>query len=136
MAVDFTVEGTLTLHPPVPLAQLWELTEGAGFEVAPHGIGEAELTALVGRAHWVLVPDVDSGTDDQGRPKAIGRLRVQDPGVQSPAIDSRLRDLSAWMGQHHEFDGLLRFYGDVEGEEGAIEPFEDGELPEWHETGW
>lgn len=135
MAVDFSVSGTIELCPPVPLAQLWELTDCGRFEVAPHGVAEADLAILTGRAHWVLVPDIDSGIDAQGRPKAIRYLRVDDPGVQSPTINNRLRDLSAWMGADHEFDGELSFSGDVEGEVGTIEPYEDGEWPEWHETG-
>ncbi|MFV8133166.1 hypothetical protein [Streptomyces syringium] len=135
MAVDFSVSGTIELCPPVPLAQLWELFHNGRFEVAPHGATEVALTALLRRAHWLLVPDADSGTDEQGRPKTIRYLRVQDPGIGSWGINERLRDLSALMGAAHEFDGELRFSGDVEGEAGTIEPYEDGELPEWHETG-
>ncbi|MGW3415627.1 hypothetical protein [Streptomyces sp. NPDC000888] len=135
MAVDFSVEGTIELYPPVPLAQLWELTEGGDFHVAPHGIPESELTALVEREAWVLVPDPDSGIDDQGRPKAIKYLRVDDPETYSFSINRRLMALSAWMGEVHEFDGELHYQdGDV-GTKGVIEPFEDGEQPEWRETG-
>lgn len=134
MPVDFSVEGTVELCPPVPLAQLWELTEGEGFHVAPHGIPESELTALVEREAWVLVPDADSGTDGQGRPKAIKYLCVDDPETYSYSINRRLVALSAWMGQAHEFDGELRYQdGDV-GTRGVIEPFKDGEEPEWRET--
>lgn len=135
MAADFTITGTIELYPPVPLAQLWELTEGDRFTVAPHGMAEAELAALTERARWVLVPDADSGTDGQGRPRAIKYLRVDDPGIQSPGVNARLQHLSGWMGADHEFDGELRYAGDVEGEVGVIEPYEDGEMPEWHETG-
>lgn len=42
--------------------------------------------------------------------------------------------LSAWMGEAHELDGELHYQdGDV-GTKGVIEPFEDGEEPEWRET--
>ncbi|MGW5042164.1 hypothetical protein ACWEQK_28805 [Streptomyces parvulus] len=134
MAVDFNVEGTVELCPPVPLAQLWELIDGADFHVAPHGIPESELTALVEREAWVLVPDTDSGSDDQGRPTAIKYLRVNDPEIYSCSINHRLMVLSAWMGAAHEFDGELRYQdGDI-GTKGVIEPWEDGEEPEWHET--
>jgi hypothetical protein len=135
MAVHFSVKGQIELCPPVPLAQLWELTEGGRFEVAPHGASETDLTALTDRAKWVLVPDTDSGTDDHGRPNRIRYLRVHDLSIQSPAINHRLRDLSAWMGADHEFDGELRFSGDSPGDVGVIEPYEDGDWPEWHHTG-
>ncbi|MYT68373.1 MULTISPECIES: hypothetical protein [unclassified Streptomyces] len=134
MAVDFSVEGTIELYPPVPLAQLWELIDGGDFHVAPHGIGETELTALLTREAWVLVPDPASGTDSEGRPAAIKHLRVRDPEAYSFTINHRLMALSAWLGPDHEFDGALRYQdGDV-GTKGVIEPFEDGEEPEWHET--
>ncbi|MGA5442495.1 hypothetical protein ACPCKW_23665 [Streptomyces griseoincarnatus] len=135
MAVDFSVEGTIELHPPVPLAQLWELIEGGRFQVAPHGMCESELKAFVAQAKWALVPDADSGMDEQGRPNAIKYLRVDDPEVYSFEISQRLAELSAWMGAAHEFDGELQYQdGDV-GTTGVIEPFEDGQDPKWHETG-
>ncbi|MER6367186.1 hypothetical protein ABT255_02200 [Streptomyces mirabilis] len=134
MAVDYSVEGTIELYPPVPLAQMWELTESGDFHVAPHSISESDLTALVKREAWVLVPDADSGTDDQGRPKAIKYLMVDDPEIYSFSISRRLVALSAWMGEDHEFDGELRYQdGDV-GTQGVIEPVEDGEEPDWRET--
>ncbi|MFF3256480.1 hypothetical protein ACFYWP_37115 [Actinacidiphila glaucinigra] len=132
MAADFSVRGTIELCPPVPHAQLWEPAERGLFTVAPHGLTEPELTSLVACAHWVLVPDADSGTDAQGRPVAISHLRVHVVSEQSPQINYRLQELSAWMGAAHEFAGGLRFEGEEEA--GTIEPFEDGELPLWHDN--
>ncbi|MCR8945056.1 hypothetical protein NW249_23340 [Streptomyces sp. OUCMDZ-4982] len=134
MAVDFSVEGTVELCPPVPLAQLWELTEGGDFHVAPYGIAESELAALVEHEAWVLVPDIDSGTDAQSRPRAIKYVRVDDPETYSFSINRRLVALSVWMGAAHKFDGELHYQdGDV-GTKGVIEPFEGGKEPEWRET--
>ncbi|MER6158734.1 hypothetical protein ABT147_24810 [Streptomyces sp. NPDC001868] len=140
MAFDFYVAGTIELRPPVPLAQLWELIDQdafpGGFQVAPYGLDEPELAELVTRAHWVLVPDADAGTDDQGRPWAIKYLRVSDPGVESFEVDERLRGLSAGVGgADHEFHGHLRYWGDTGGEDGVIEPYENGKSPAWRQIG-
>ncbi|MFJ9900588.1 hypothetical protein ACIQPR_45405 [Streptomyces sp. NPDC091280] len=134
MAIDYSVEGIIKLSPPVPLAQLWELTERGDFHVAPHGIGECELTELVKQEEWVLVPDTDSGTDDQGRPKSIKYLRVDAPETYSYAINSRLMALSAWVGETHDVDGELHYQDGDAGTKGSITPFENGEEPEWRET--
>ncbi|MBY8889092.1 hypothetical protein K7472_30235 [Streptomyces sp. PTM05] len=134
MAVDFSIEGTVELCPPVPLALLWELTEDGDFHVAPHGISEGELTALAEREAWVFVPDPDSGTDEQGRPKTIKHLRVNDPEIYSFSINDRLVALSAWMSEAHDFDGELHYQdGDV-GTKGVVKPVGNGAEPEWHET--
>ncbi|MDQ0964278.1 hypothetical protein QFZ66_008156 [Streptomyces sp. B4I13] len=142
MSYPWFVEGTVELCPPVPFAQLRELLDqGAprgGFQVAPHGLDESELTELVDRARWVLVPDADAGagTDDgQDRPQAAKYLRVKDPGIDSLAADERIRGLSACMGTAHEFRGRLRYWGDLGGEDGEIVLARDGRAPYWRQIG-
>ncbi|MGI5414154.1 hypothetical protein ACQEV9_46145 [Streptomyces chartreusis] len=129
MAMHFTVTGTLELHPPVPLAQLWELIDGGPFQVAPHAITKPELAALLDQAKWVLVPDIDSGTDSEGRPQRIKHLHVKDPSVYSFTVLHRLIDLVTCTGEAHQARGELRYAGDCEGEVGTITPGPD---PIWH----
>lgn len=133
MAIEYSVKGWIRIKPSVPLAQLAELIEGeSDFEVAPLGLDVPELATLARRARWLLVPDDSKGTDGQGRPQAIRALMVIDPSIYSFGINRRLRELSAWMGARHAFDGNLSYEGEDEGDVGLIEPYEDGEDPEWH----
>ncbi|MCX5264674.1 hypothetical protein [Streptomyces sp. NBC_00199] len=142
MSYPWIVEGTVELCPPVPFARLRELLDQAaprgGFEVAPHGLDESELTRLVDRARWVLVPEgvADAGTDDgRDRPRAIKYLRVNDPGIEALDVDERIRGLSACMGAAHEFRGRLRYWGDTGGEDGEIVPSGEGGAPYWRQIG-
>ncbi|MFJ3914342.1 hypothetical protein [Streptomyces vinaceus] len=133
MAVTYNVTGTIQMVPPVPLAQLWELTAGGAYRVAPFGTTARQALALASEEpHWVFVPDADSGTDSQGRPNAIQYLCI-DTECHSFVINDRFKVLSGWMGEAHEFDGELDFEGDDEGDVGFIEPYADGDAPEWHQ---
>ncbi|MEU6091676.1 hypothetical protein ABZ865_33890 [Streptomyces sp. NPDC047085] len=134
--MDYTAEGTIRLHPPVPLAQLRKLIEQdayqGGIHVAPHGLDERELANLAYRVRWMLAADADAGTDDQGRPQAIKHLQVRDPSVERIEVDRRLQTLSALIGTDHAFHGHLRYWAaDAEGE---ICPRRDGESPIWEDT--
>lgn len=139
MGYDWLVEGTIELRPPVPLAQLTDLLGQAAFrgkcQVAHPGLDEPELAELVTRARWVLVPYAEAGTDDEGSPRAIGYLRVNDPGIESPEVDARLEGLSAVMGADHVFVGRLRYRGDMGGEDGEIVPPANGKSPSWIQIG-
>ncbi|WP_406011124.1 hypothetical protein OG440_37045 [Streptomyces sp. NBC_00637] len=132
---EYSVWGTIELRPPVPVARLWGLTDQDGFrnklDTAPPGAAEPNPEAA--RPSWEFVPDDDAGTDEQGRPRAIKYLRVNDQGVARSEVDSRLREVAALLGADHAFHGHLRYEGYVE-DDGEIRLRSDGGAPEWRDT--
>ncbi|MEV1070025.1 hypothetical protein [Streptomyces sp. NPDC050263] len=134
---EYSVWGTIELRPPVPVTQLWNLTDQDAFrgrlDAAPHGAAGPEPAAAASQASWEFVPDDDAGTDEQGRPRAVRHLRVNAQGVARAEVDSRLRDVAASVGADHAFHGHLRYEGYV-GDDGEIRLHGDGGPPEWRDT--
>ncbi|MFI5967870.1 hypothetical protein ACIA8J_37635 [Streptomyces asoensis] len=133
----YSVWGTIELCPPVPVTKLWSLTDQDAFRdnlnTARPGAADPQPTAAGPEAAWLFVPDDDSGTDDQGRPRAIKYLRVSDRGVARAEVDSRLRGVAAAVGANHTFHGHLTYEGWI-GDDGEIR-LNNGTLnPEWHDT--
>ncbi|MGW6793648.1 hypothetical protein [Streptomyces chartreusis] len=128
--IHYSVEGTIDFYPPVPLAQLWELTEDGPVVVAPAGASKSEMRACVERNAWVLIPDPVAGTDGQGRPRRIQGLRVDEPEMYCAGVLNRPRRLYAFIGHGHELNGSLRYEGDdVPGDVDSVEPVADAWLP-------
>lgn len=135
---EYNVWGTIEVRPPVPLARLRGLTDQEAFQrrlgTAPAGAAGPE-PASAPQARWEFVPDDDAGTDDtddQGRPRAIKYLRVNDQGVARTEVDRRLLDVAALVGTDHTFHGHLRYEGYV-GDEGEIR-LRGGGPPQWRDT--
>ncbi|MFI5877204.1 hypothetical protein ACIBAH_33160 [Streptomyces sp. NPDC051445] len=134
---EYSVWGTIELRPPVPATRLRGLTDQDAVQDKPntalHGAADPQLAAAADQARWLFVPDEDAGTDDQGRPRAIKYLRVDDQGVARAEVDSRLRDVAAAVGADHAFHGHLTYEGWV-GDDGEIWLHSGAVTPEWRDT--
>ncbi|MDT0573119.1 hypothetical protein RM704_37665 [Streptomyces sp. DSM 3412] len=135
-SLEYSVWGTIELHPPVPLAQLWGLADQDAFwnklATTPHEADDLEPPATARQPAWEFVPDEDAGTDDQGRPRTIRYLRVNDQDVTRAEVDRRLRDVARSVGANHAFHGRLRYEGYTD--DGEIWLRSGSGSPVWRDT--
>ncbi|MFF4924324.1 hypothetical protein ACFY4B_27380 [Kitasatospora sp. NPDC001261] len=132
MGVDTWVRGTVAVHPPVPLASLWELIEGRGhFAIAPAAASPAELTELADHHELLLIPADGAGRDARGRPTHIKALVVD----RDARFSNTLHALDAFAGwcTGHTLTAEIVYSGDY-GDEGTVVLDPKRRVFDWVET--
>ncbi|AVZ70903.1 hypothetical protein SLUN_00085 [Streptomyces lunaelactis] len=127
MSVTCSVEGTLTVTPPLPLAALWEFID------RPHSpfILATTANASGARGEWLLLPPEGCALDAAGRPTHVATLKVDVYARRSETHDRLRQFAQLCLTLGHDWVEEVR-YQNEDLSRGVIEFCDDGEL-DWLE---